>query len=39
VADDLDEKELLGSLYPILVFANDLDDQLVYRFGGELFRA
>jgi hypothetical protein len=37
VADDLDEKELLGSLYPILVFANDLDDQLVQRFGGELF--
>ena len=37
VADDLDEKELLGSLYPILVFANDLDDQLAHRFGGELF--
>lgn len=25
VADDLDEKELLGILYPILVFTNDLD--------------
>ena len=39
VADDLDESELLGSLYPILVAANDLDDELVRRFGGELFKA
>jgi hypothetical protein len=37
VADDLDEKELLGSLYPILIIANDLDDQLAHRFGGQVF--
>jgi hypothetical protein len=37
IADDLDEKELLGSLYPILVATNDLDDELVRRFGGELY--
>jgi hypothetical protein len=36
-ADELDEKELLGSVYPILVTANDLDDQLLMRFGGQLF--
>ena len=36
-ADDLDEKELLGSIYPILVTVNDLDDQLLARFGGQLF--
>lgn len=36
-ADDLDEKELLGSIYPILVTANELDDKLMSRFGGQLF--
>lgn len=36
-ADDLDEKELLGSIYPILIAANDLDDILMQRFGGQLF--
>lgn len=36
-ADDLDEKELLGSIYPILVLCNDLDNQLQDRFGGHLF--
>ena len=39
VADDLDEKELLGSLYPILIAANDLDDELVRRFDGELYKS
>jgi hypothetical protein len=36
-ADDLDEKELLGSIYPILVLCNELDNQLQSRFGGHLF--
>ena len=37
IGDDLDPSELIGSVLPVLVTSDDLDNELQARFGGELF--
>lgn len=39
VGDDLDESELMTSVYVLLFSCDDLDDTLQKRFGGQLFGA
>lgn len=37
IADDLDESELMGSLFAVLTTSDRLDNELHQKFGGELF--
>ena len=37
IADDLDESELMGTIFGVTFTSNDLDNNLRDRFGGQLF--
>ena len=37
IADDLDESELMGTIFGVTFTSNDLDNELRDRFGGQLF--
>lgn len=37
IGDDIDESELLGTLYAVMATSDDLDEELQVKFGGTLY--
>ena len=37
IGDDIDESEVMGSVYPVAITGDQLDTELHSRFGGEMF--